>query len=260
MQTAIRLKQSPLRRRRCLRLRRGDLPGILRLRSDRQPRRCMGPSTSHIYMQARFYDPQVGRFLSTDPVHFSDQSPFTFNRYAYANNNPYRYTDPDGRQAGELTTWPVPGYGDINQADKPGEGGGNFGDPRSTSQGPSTHAGIDIQAPVGTPVVAAGGGTVVNVSPNPSATYGNQVVIDHGKGVNTQSAHMGTTSAKPGDTVKAGQQIGTVGTTGNTPKGGDAHLHFEVRVGGSAPRSQGGTVADPTKHLPPPPKEEVKTQ
>ena len=50
-------------------------------------------------MQARFYDPQVGRFLSTDPVHFSGQDPFTFNRYAYANNNPYRYVDPDGNSA-----------------------------------------------------------------------------------------------------------------------------------------------------------------
>lgn len=50
-------------------------------------------------MQARFFDAQVGRFLSTDPVHFSDQNPFTFNRYAYANNNPYRYTDPNGQSA-----------------------------------------------------------------------------------------------------------------------------------------------------------------
>jgi RHS repeat-associated protein len=52
--------------------------------------------TALTYMQARFYDPLVGRFLSTDPIYFSDQNPFTFNRYAYANNNPYRYTDPTG--------------------------------------------------------------------------------------------------------------------------------------------------------------------
>jgi RHS repeat-associated protein len=48
------------------------------------------------YMQARFYDAQVGRFLSTDPKDFDGASPFTFNRYAYANNNPYKFTDPDG--------------------------------------------------------------------------------------------------------------------------------------------------------------------
>ena len=54
------------------------------------------PETGYTYAQARFYDPLVGRFLSTDPVHFVDDNPFTFNRYSYANNNPYRYTDPTG--------------------------------------------------------------------------------------------------------------------------------------------------------------------
>lgn len=55
------------------------------------------PESGYTYLQARFYDPRVGRFLSTDPSHFEDDNPFTFNRYGYANNNPYRYTDPDGR-------------------------------------------------------------------------------------------------------------------------------------------------------------------
>ena len=47
------------------------------------------------YAQARFYDAAVGRFLSVDPVGFTG-SPFSFNRYSYANNNPYAYTDPTG--------------------------------------------------------------------------------------------------------------------------------------------------------------------
>ena len=55
--------------------------------------------TDLTYMQARFYDAQVGRFLSSDPVEFDGSSPFTFNRYAYANNNPYRYVDPFGTTA-----------------------------------------------------------------------------------------------------------------------------------------------------------------
>ncbi len=55
--------------------------------------------SGYTYMQARFYDPLVGRFLSTDPIHFQDDNPFTFNRYAYANNNPYRYKDPNGKYA-----------------------------------------------------------------------------------------------------------------------------------------------------------------
>ncbi|MFT4046644.1 MAG: RHS repeat-associated core domain-containing protein [Solimonas sp.] len=55
--------------------------------------------TGLTYMQARFYDAEVGRFLSPDPAGFSDQSPFTFNRYSYAANNPYRYTDPTGMES-----------------------------------------------------------------------------------------------------------------------------------------------------------------
>ncbi|MGM0562958.1 MAG: RHS repeat domain-containing protein [Pseudomonadota bacterium] len=53
--------------------------------------------TGLIYMGARYYDPEIGRFLSPDPVGFDPENPVSFNKYAYANNNPYRYTDPDGR-------------------------------------------------------------------------------------------------------------------------------------------------------------------
>ena len=47
-------------------------------------------------MQARYYDPVIGRFYSNDPVGF--KGVHSFNRYAYANNNPYKYVDPDGRE------------------------------------------------------------------------------------------------------------------------------------------------------------------
>ena len=51
--------------------------------------------TGLVYMQARYYDPVVGRFYSNDPIGFRDVH--SFNRYAYVNNNPYKYVDPDGR-------------------------------------------------------------------------------------------------------------------------------------------------------------------
>jgi RHS repeat-associated protein len=51
------------------------------------------------YFGARYYDPAIGRFLSVDPMYFSEASIHSFNRYAYANNNPYRFVDPDGNQA-----------------------------------------------------------------------------------------------------------------------------------------------------------------
>ena len=54
-------------------------------------------------MQARYYDPVIGRFYSNDPVdtigHFSQGNIHGFNRYTYANNNPYKYVDPDGEFA-----------------------------------------------------------------------------------------------------------------------------------------------------------------
>ncbi len=50
-------------------------------------------------MQQRYYDPVIGRFYSNDPVSFSASDPMLFNRYAYGNNNPYKYTDPDGEFA-----------------------------------------------------------------------------------------------------------------------------------------------------------------
>ncbi len=52
------------------------------------------------YFGARYYDPVVGRFLSMDPAAFAENNVHSLNRYAYANNNPYRYRDPDG-QAGQ---------------------------------------------------------------------------------------------------------------------------------------------------------------
>ena len=50
-------------------------------------------------MQARYYDPVIGRFYSNDPLGF--RGVHSFNRYAYGNNNPYKYIDPDGRDPSE---------------------------------------------------------------------------------------------------------------------------------------------------------------
>ena len=49
------------------------------------------------YYGARFYDPGIGRFISPDPAPIAPINPMTFNRYAYANDNPYRYKDKDGK-------------------------------------------------------------------------------------------------------------------------------------------------------------------
>ena len=107
------------------------------------------------------------------------------------------------------------------------------------------HSGIDIQAPDGACVVAAGAGTVLDAKPNPCRIYGNQVVIDHGDGIFSQSAHLATTVVNPGDNVVAGQLIGTIGRTGDVPPRMDTHLHFEVRLGSPNSPYEGGQVRDP---------------
>lgn len=57
----------------------------------------MDAASGLIYMQQRYYDPQIGRFLSVDPVTAYEKPLTNFNRYSYAFNNPYRFSDPDGR-------------------------------------------------------------------------------------------------------------------------------------------------------------------
>jgi RHS repeat-associated protein len=57
----------------------------------------MDSTTGLVYAQQRYYDPMIGRFLSTDPMMADPNNGWNFNRYNYAANNPYKYTDPDGR-------------------------------------------------------------------------------------------------------------------------------------------------------------------
>src|SRR5215831_248189 len=59
--------------------------------------------TGLVYMQARHYDPVIGRFLSVDPVGFKEDNLQTANHYAYGNNNPFKFVDPDGRETGSIT-------------------------------------------------------------------------------------------------------------------------------------------------------------
>jgi murein DD-endopeptidase MepM/ murein hydrolase activator NlpD len=99
------------------------------------------------------------------------------------------------------------------------------------------HSGIDLGAAQGTPVKAAGAGRVKSASFD--GGYGNLVVIEHPDGRETRYAHMASLAVRAGETVRAGQDVGQVGSTGNST---GPHLHFEVRVDGEA--------HDPMKSLP----------
>lgn len=89
------------------------------------------------------------------------------------------------------------------------------------------HTGLDFQATIGAPIVAAAGGVVVTSDAH--AEYGNMVEVDHGNGVVSRYAHASRLLVKKGDLVKRGQQIALVGTTGRST---GPHLHFEVLVQG----------------------------
>ena len=97
----------------------------------------------------------------------------------------------------------------------------------------SSHTGLDIAAPTGTPIKAAASGTVT--FSGYKGSFGNMIVISHGNGVQTYYAHCSRLNVAAGTQVSQGQTIGTVGSTGNST---GPHLHLEVRVTGIAYNTQ----------------------
>lgn len=94
----------------------------------------------------------------------------------------------------------------------------------------STHTGLDFAAGSGTPIVAVAGGTVTETGYD--GAYGNKTVITLDDGAEIWFCHQTTIDVSVGDVVRAGEQIGTVGSTGNST---GPHLHLEVRPGGGDP-------------------------
>jgi murein DD-endopeptidase MepM/ murein hydrolase activator NlpD len=127
-------------------------------------------------------------------------------------------------------TWPVPSSQRVTS---------QFGYRSDPFTGKTKgHGGTDIAAPQGTTIVAASGGIVVVAEY--LRGYGNTVIIEHGDGIRTLYGHIrnGGTDVKAGDTVKKGQKIAEVGSTGRST---GPHLHFEVH--------KNGVRVDPMKYL-----------
>lgn len=91
------------------------------------------------------------------------------------------------------------------------------------------HAGLDFTGAHGSPIRAAAAGRVTFAGVK--SGYGNVIEVDHGHGIETRYAHLSGFTARVGDRVESGEQIGRMGSTGRST---GTHLHFEVRVGGTA--------------------------
>jgi murein DD-endopeptidase MepM/ murein hydrolase activator NlpD len=104
------------------------------------------------------------------------------------------------------------------------------------TRSPAMHTGLDLQGETGDPVRATAGGTVT--SAGWSGGYGKVIDIDHGNGIATRYGHLSSIDVQVGQSVKIGQIIGKVGSTGRST---GPHLHYETRVAGEA--------VDPNKFL-----------
>ncbi len=94
---------------------------------------------------------------------------------------------------------------------------------------PAMHSGMDFRAPTGSPARVTADGTVVKAGWN--GGYGRMVEVEHANGFTTRYAHLSKVLVQEGQTVKAGDTVGRVGSSGRST---GPHLHYEVRRNGSA--------------------------
>jgi len=123
----------------------------------------------------------------------------------------------------------------VSDLDRVGSGFGMRKDPIDSTM--KMHKGIDIAAPTGTKVYAAGSGKVLKITSSDDG-YGNCIVIEHGYGFVTRYAHLSGFKIKEGNEVKKGDLIGLVGSTGRST---GPHLHYEIE--------KDGERIDPKKYI-----------
>ena len=134
----------------------------------------------------------------------------------------------DTKYIGGVLAWPVPGYTRITS---------KYGMRTHPITGVyKLHTGVDISAPMGANFIAANDGIVTKAGMN--SAYGNMVIIDHGGGISTLYAHGSEILVHVGQTVKKGDAILKVGSTGYST---GPHAHFEVRIN--------GVVTDPMPYI-----------
>ena len=177
--------------------------------------------TGLYYFGARYYAPRESIWLSVDPLaeKYPNMSP-----YNYCLNNPLNLVDPDGRDVIDpLLIMKIRGNRASNLQ----------GMVRNSGSRP--HQGFDLEAKIGTPVLAVKDAIVFKIIKDEKAAYGNQILLKitdkEGNVTYAQYSHLSTINVKEKQEVKEGMIIGATGMSGNANNLPDdqAHLHFEMR-------------------------------
>ncbi len=212
----------------------------------------MAITTGQYYYGARYYDPKVSKWMSSDPAGFQLVNPMdsegkpranfsiteATNWYSYTSNNPVMYVDPTGMDDEDpvvlsipeeipqnMPVWP------LEQTPQDAGTSSDFGwrpDPFGEDS-EELHNGMDMPAENGTAVLAILDGEVVESGFNPK-TWGNYMRVRHENGDESFYAHMeDLPKFGQGELVTKGTIIGTVGDTGRST---GSHLHFGYKKSG----------------------------
>ena len=193
--------------------------------------------TGLYYFNARWYDPQLGRFTSEDPVRDG------MNWYVYVRNNPLRFIDPSGLESADAAENWLKNFEDAPKFATPGEnlreisgvGIRTITDPEFGTTVMEKHFSIDFdpteRGDTTQPFLATAEGEVARIGYQETLA-GHYIVLDHKNGYTSKYFHAtDKPTLSPGTPVTRGQEIGKIGNTGRSSA---SPLHFEICKGGEA--------------------------
>ena len=191
------------------------------------------PSGSVLFLEAHHRDATVTRHeLEIGPKAYASQHlKVKPGQVDLSANDLARYERERAHLAAVLKTFTEDAPTDLRMLQPtPGRRSSSFGLRRYFNGEPrNPHGGMDIAAPVGTPVVAAAAGRVVDIGDY--FFSGSTVILDHGSGLLSLYAHLSSVDVKTGQSVPAGVRVARVGATGRVT---GAHLHFSVYLNATA--------------------------